>query len=94
MSYDDYDNDSEVDLFIPTPTDHSFNSNTQDKNISNAMSSSSSRPFSPLNNHSYHSSSFLQSQPTPTPASTISYTHHQHDTSSPPSSSSVHLKTN
>ena len=40
MSYDDYDNDSEVDLFVTTQTDHPPNSNKQDTNTSLAMSSS------------------------------------------------------
>jgi hypothetical protein len=91
ISHDNYGCDDEIDLFIPTPIDHSSNSNTQDTN----MSSLPSHPSSPLNNSSYHPPYILQSHPTSpiSPASpTLPITQHQHDTSSPLSSSSVHLK--
>ena len=44
---------------------------------------SSSHPHSPLNNHSYHSTSIIQSHPTSpiSPASPTPSTQHQHDTS-------------
>ena len=89
MSHDNYGSDDEIDLFIPTLTDHSSNSNTQDTNVSSLPS----HPSSPLNNPSYHPSYILQSHPTSpiSPASPTLPTQHQHDTSSP-LSSSVHLK--
>ena len=91
MSHDNYGSDDEIDLFIPTLTDHSSNSNTQDTNVSSLPS----HPSSPLNNSSYHPPYILQSHPTSpiSPASpTLPTTQHLHDTSSPLSSSSIHLK--